>query len=313
MINNIDVTLRDGGYQNGFSFPSYYAVKHAKTLTESGVKWIEIGYRNGSFKPIPNIGLTGISPDKYIGAIHRSTPNVKIVVIAHPHNITTDDITKMKSHGVSMLRLCIKASNPQPALELCKFAKMADIQVSMNVVRVSQVSSSRLIELANLSQAAGADIIYLADSNGSLLPEQVSNLVHIIKCSTKLKIGFHAHDNLGLAMANSIEAIKSGATFIDCSLTGMGKGSGNLALETWLTFLNAYKKDVTYDVETVLNQVESLQSYDFFSASKRSVLDIVMGLTNLSADYRSSVESILKQKSSSSFRHIRELTAESQA
>ncbi|MGK4333690.1 3-hydroxy-3-methylglutaryl-CoA lyase [Lonsdalea quercina] len=313
MINNIDVTLRDGGYQNGFSFPSNYAVKHAQTLTESGVEWIEIGYRNGSFKPIPNIGLTGISPDKYIDAIHRAAPNVKIVVIAHPHNITTDDITKMKAHGVSMLHLCIKAANPQPALALCKFAKKAGIQVSMNVVRVSQISSSRLIELANLSQAAGADIIYLADSNGSLLPEQVSNLVHIIKCSTKLKIGFHAHDNLGLAMANSIEAIKSGATFIDCSLTGMGKGSGNLALETWLTFLNAYKNDVTYDVETVFNQVESLQSYDFFSASKRSVLDMVMGLTNLSADYRSSVENILKQKSSSSFRHIRELTAESQA
>lgn len=238
MINNIDVTLRDGGYQNGFSFSLDYAVKHAQMLTESGVEWIEIGYRNGSFKPIPNIGLTGISSNRYINFIHQAAPNVRIVVIAHPHNITTDDITQMKMYGVSLLRLCIKADNPQPALDLCKFAQIMDMKTSMNIVRVSQVSISRLIELAGLCQEAGADIIYLADFNGSLLPEEVSYLVHILKRATKLKIGFHAHDNLGLAMTNSIEAIKAGATFIDGSLTGMGKGSGNLAFETWLTFLN---------------------------------------------------------------------------
>lgn len=60
MINNIDVTLRDGGYQNNFSFPVDYAIKHVRALVGSGVEWIEIGYRNGSFKPIADIGLTGM-------------------------------------------------------------------------------------------------------------------------------------------------------------------------------------------------------------------------------------------------------------
>lgn len=116
MINNIDVTLRDGGYQNGFRFPSDYAVKHTHMLTESGVEWIEIDYRNGSFKPIPSIGLTEISSENHIELIHKSAPNVKIIVIAHPRNIAPDDVKKMKACGVSLLRLCIKADNSQQHL-----------------------------------------------------------------------------------------------------------------------------------------------------------------------------------------------------
>lgn len=147
MINNIDVTLRDGGYQNGFQFPTDYAVKHTRTLVESGVEWIEIGYRNGSFKPIPNIGITGMSPDNYISLLHDSVPDAKLVVIAHPHNITQDDIKKMKMHGVSLLRLCIKTDNPKPALTLCEYAKQVGLKVSVNFTRASQINVSRLIDV----------------------------------------------------------------------------------------------------------------------------------------------------------------------
>lgn len=77
MINNIDVTLRDGGYQNGFHFPTDYAIKHVQALVESGVEWIEIGYRNGSFKPIPDIGITGVSPGEHLEEVIRRAENVE--------------------------------------------------------------------------------------------------------------------------------------------------------------------------------------------------------------------------------------------
>ncbi|MEQ1976906.1 3-hydroxy-3-methylglutaryl-CoA lyase, partial [Xenorhabdus sp. SGI240] len=105
MVNNIDVTLRDGGYLNNFNFTKEYAINHVKTLLKGGVEWFEIGYRNGSFKPIPNIGLTGISPDSYISDIHQMVPKAKLVVIAHPHNINVHDIHAMKANGISLLRL----------------------------------------------------------------------------------------------------------------------------------------------------------------------------------------------------------------
>ncbi|MDE1476354.1 hypothetical protein [Xenorhabdus bovienii] len=79
MVNNIDVTLRDGGYLNNFNFTTEYAINHVETLTKSGMEWFEIGYRNGSFKPISNIGLTGMSPDSYIWDIHRAVPEAKVL------------------------------------------------------------------------------------------------------------------------------------------------------------------------------------------------------------------------------------------
>lgn len=304
MINNIDVTLRDGGYQNGFHFPIDYATEHVKALVESGVELIEIGYRNGFFKPIPNIGITGMSPDEYIQNIHHAVPDAKLVLIAHPHNINHDDVVHMKMHGVNLLRICIKTDNPQPALALCEFTKVSGLRVSINFTRVSQINVNTLIEVATQCEKAGADIICIADSNGSLRPEQTSRLVNVLKCTTCADIGFHAHDNLGLAMTNAIEAVKAGATFIDSSLTGMGKGAGNLAMEAWLALCNFNSGVDTYQMEALFRQVQQLQSQTCFNASHRSVVDMIMGVKNLSVDYRKMIEEKLSEGVTNTFTAI---------
>ncbi|WFQ78923.1 3-hydroxy-3-methylglutaryl-CoA lyase [Xenorhabdus sp. SF857] len=294
MVNNIDVTLRDGGYLNNFNFTKEYAINHVKTLLKGGVEWFEIGYRNGSFKPIPNIGLTGISPDSYISDIHQMVPKAKLVVIAHPHNINVHDIHAMKANGISLLRLCIKTDNPQPCLALCETAQSIGMAVSINFIRVSQLSINKVIEITKQCEHAGANIIYLADSNGSLFPEQVSQLFYKLKSATQLQLGFHPHDNLGLATANSIEAMKSGASFIDSSLSGMGKGAGNLNLESWLSFLNLSQDTKQYDLEHVFNQLNELQSHHFFAASKRELIDVIMGMYNLSVENKTALEEGLR-------------------
>ncbi|MGX5010742.1 3-hydroxy-3-methylglutaryl-CoA lyase [Enterobacter asburiae] len=304
MINNIDVTLRDGGYQNNFSFPVDYAIKHVRALVGSGVEWIEIGYRNGSFKPIVDIGLTGMSPDNYIQAIHDAVPEAKLVVIAHPHNITRQDIIRLRECGVALLRLCIKTDNPQPALELCEVAKENGLRVSMNFTRASQINAKTLVDVALQCENAGADIICIADSNGSLRPEQTARLVNLLKCATPLEVGFHAHDNLGLAMANSIEAVKAGATFIDSSLTGMGKGAGNLAMEIWLSLCNFNEGKERYHTEWIFNQVHQLVSKEFYNASYRSVVDMILGVKNLSVENRKMVEESLTTESQRVFSAI---------
>ncbi|WP_340621503.1 3-hydroxy-3-methylglutaryl-CoA lyase [Xenorhabdus siamensis] len=307
MVNNIDVTLRDGGYLNNFNFTTEYAKKHVKSLTQAGVEWFEIGYRNGSFKPISNIGITGISPDSYISDIHQAVPEAKLVIIAHPHNINANDIYAMKANGVSLLRLCIKTDNPQPCLALCEIARAAGIVVSINFTRVSQISVNKIIETIRLCEQAGADIIYLADSNGSLFPEQVSQLFHSIKTITQLQLGFHPHDNLGLATSNSIEAMKAGANFIDSSLSGMGKGAGNLNLESWLSFLNLSQGIQKYNLEYVFEQWNELQSHHCFTASKRDIIDVMMGIYNLSVENKTALEEELHNGINYAFQFIKSL------
>ncbi|PHM44973.1 4-hydroxy-2-oxovalerate aldolase [Xenorhabdus mauleonii] len=294
MINNIDVTLRDGGYLNNFNFTIEYAINHIDALRNGGVEWFEIGYRNGSFSSVPNIGLTGLSPDSYIAGIHQMVPEAKLAVIAHPHNINVSDIHAMKASGVSLLRLCIKTDNPQACLALCEAAKAIGITVSINFTRVSQLSINKIIEITKQCEHSGADIIYLADSNGSLFPEQVSQYFYKLKTATQLKLGFHSHDNLGLATANSIEAMKSGVTFIDSSLSGMGKGAGNLNLESWLSFLNLSQHTKQYDLKHIFHQLNELQSYQHFSESKRELIDVIMGLYNLNVENKVTLEEGLR-------------------
>jgi len=290
MINNIDVTLRDGGYQNMFNFPIDYVIEHVGAMASAGVEFVEIGYRNGSFKPIPNIGLTGLSSNNYIQQINNAVPEAKIVVMAHPTNIELNDLKMMKENGVNLLRLCIKIDDPQPCLRLCELAKSLDLNISINFTRVSQISVSKLIDVSLLCESAGADILYLADSNGSLLPFQVYGLVHTLKCTTNVDIGFHAHDHLGLAMVNSIEAKEAGATFIDGSLSGMGKGAGNLSIESWINFLISCDRSKLYDVEIILKQLINLQASDSYIPSKRSPVQMILGIKNLSIDYQKMIE-----------------------
>jgi 4-hydroxy 2-oxovalerate aldolase len=93
------------------------------------------------------------------------------------------------------------------------------------------------VEVASAATDAGAEFVYLADSNGSLSPVDTSGLVTLIHSVTRKAVGLHAHNNLGLALANAIAAVHAGATWMDSSIQGMGKGPGNLIAEQWLAYL----------------------------------------------------------------------------
>ncbi|WP_156851074.1 3-hydroxy-3-methylglutaryl-CoA lyase [Bartonella refiksaydamii] len=231
MLKNLDVTLRDGGYRNQFSFSLDYIIEHIKNLTAAQVEYIEIGYRKGSFKPMNNVGQTALCSNDYIQRLHNAIPDAKLVIIAHPHNINQSDIRELKDFGVTLLRLCLNKNDIESTFALCSYARSLGLSTSINITRVSQIDENYLRSIAIEAGHCGASILYLADSNGSLLPENVTYFVQKIKDISPLEIGFHAHDNLDMAMANSITAVEAGASFIDSSLMGMRKGAGNLTLE----------------------------------------------------------------------------------
>ncbi|WP_407965771.1 hypothetical protein [Bartonella sp. C271] len=226
----------------------------------------------------------------YIQALRNAVPDAKLVIIAHPHNINQSNILELKTFGITLLRLCLNKNDIESTFALCRYARSLGISTSINITRVSEVDENYLRNIAIEAVNCGANILYLADSNGSLLPENVTQLVQKIKDISPLEIGFHAHDNLGMAMTNSITAVEAGASFIDSSLMGMGKGAGNLTLESWLALLNFHKKEAYYNIGKVLQQTENLKSYSFFSPVYRSTVDFLLALSNLNFEYQSLLE-----------------------
>jgi 4-hydroxy 2-oxovalerate aldolase len=291
----IDVTLRDGGYRNNFGFGMDYVLNHARLVQASGVEYIEIGYRNGSIIHNDNMGVTAYGSNDYIRTLKQELPGMNLVMIAHAANITDTDIHEMAEHGVAMLRFCMNAKNVDETLRLARLAKQCGIQTSINVVRISSIDFPTLATMVSQVEECrdAIDVIYFADSNGNLTPDSVQKIADEIKRGTSVGLGFHAHDNMGLAMANSIAAVGHGAHFIDASLLGMGKGIGNLKLEKWISYLlmNGSKK---YSLVPLLQAVDQLRANEAYSEDLQEYsIDILCGLHNLPFTDRAKAEAIL--------------------
>ncbi|KPI04352.1 pyruvate carboxyltransferase [Actinobacteria bacterium OK074] len=306
MITNLDVTLRDGGYRNNFDFPLDYALHHASESVKAGVEWVEIAYRNGSFKHTPGIGRTGTGTDDYIRALAEVIPPERICVILHPKNITAEDLPRMYEAGVRLVRFCLPSGAPEAGLAMLRDASRIGFTTTVNITRVSQLHRRRLVELAAMSDDAGADVVYLADSNGSLLPHEVSQLVTLVRSVTDSAIGLHAHNNLGLALANAIAAVDAGATWIDSSVLGMGKGPGNLITEQWLAYLGRGRRTDRYDLGRILSLAHHLESTVDEATPSLPLPDLVLGHFDLSIEDRGKLPA---DHIGEAFSAARELTA----
>lgn len=238
-IEVLDVSLRDGGHRTNFHFKPDELSKILSALDQSGLEYIEIGYRNGSIHPIENLGSTGLCPKEYLFFCKEHIKNTKMAVMAHPKNITRFDLKELKTCGVDLLRICVKRGGLNEACPLITMAKQQNLMVSVNLIHASQYTELELNDAVKQASLYDTDMIYFADSNGSLLPDDVKVIYEQFTKQFTIPFGFHAHDNLGLAQANALAAMQAGAKYIDASLAGMGKGIGNLKTEFFTAYLHS--------------------------------------------------------------------------
>lgn len=256
-ISILDASLRDGGHRTNFHFKDDDLKKILVPLDNSGIEYIEIGYRNGSLHPIENIGKAGICPKDYLLYCQSLIKKAKIAVMVHPNNVTEQDLLELKNCGVKLIRICIAKNDMANAIPIIKLAKNLNLETSINVIHISYYTDNELDTLVEEICKHEPDMIYFADSNGSLFPDKIITLYQKYTSKYKISFGFHAHDNLGLAQANALAAVHSGVHFIDSSLAGMGKGTGNLKTEFFIAYLHAnnIKKYNLEDVLTAANYV----------------------------------------------------------
>lgn len=282
-INMIDVTLRDGGYKTNFHFLDCELRTILSSLDDSNIEYIEVGYRNGSLHPIKNIGSAGICDKKYLEKCRNLIKKSKLAVMFHSKNMFDDDLKELVDCGVDLVRICIPKNNYKKSLEFIEKSKAHGFSVSVNVTRASQYSEEEMSDFLSLIASYCVDMIYFADSNGSMHPSDVKSIYEKYSTTIGVPLGFHAHDNLGLAQANTLAAISGGASFIDASLAGIGKGVGNLKLEFFISYLHAIgiKK---YDIERILFASNFVQDNFMSKNNKISMKQLLMGICNLSID-----------------------------
>lgn len=277
----MDVTLRDGGNRNDFHFTDRDLEALLPPLDKAAIDYIEVGYRNGAIRPVEGIGRAGLCHKQYLLHCRALIKQAKLVVMAHAANINEMDLLDLKNCGVDLLRICIAKGGALAAKSTIACCKRLELPISVNVIHISQYTEPMLDQVVDELASYEPDMIYFADSNGSLLPARVTAMYKKYVHHYPIPFGFHAHDNLGLAQANTIAAMKAGVQYIDFTLSGMGKGIGNLRTEYFLAYLQAlnHKK---YDLETLLSAVNYIRTTFDTGTQPIDMDEFVRGITDLS-------------------------------
>lgn len=253
-IKILDCTLRDGGYYTNWDFKKELVDVYINALNELPVEYLEIGYRSNQLKGY--LGEYFYCP-VYVMEGLKNSSNKKLVIILDEKDVRPENIDALLKPCVGlidMVRIAIDPKNFKRALVLATRIKTMGFEISFNVMYMSKWTEQTEF-LSQIKEVEGiADYFYMVDSYGSIYPEDVRNTYELVKAQTNVKIGFHGHNNLELALINSLTAIECGADIVDATITGMGRGAGNLKTELLLTALHA-KGKIELDFNALSNVV----------------------------------------------------------
>lgn len=251
----LDCTLRDGGYYNNWDFDKELVTKYINAMKGLNVDIIEIGYR--SMPQEDYLGKYFYLPDFVLDEIARLDYKKEVAIMLNEKNVRPQHLDKLLQNlkpVVSIIRLAVDPENFDRAVILGKEIVKRGFDVAMNLMYMSKYQNNKEF-LAKLSKANEFRSVSIVDSYGGMLPQQVEKLVSVVKSICKTTIGFHGHNNLELAFANSIAALRAGCGIIDSTLLGMGRGAGNLKTELMLTYLASFDK-TQFDFNILSNIIE---------------------------------------------------------
>ena len=256
-IKVFDCTIRDGGLVNNYHFTDEFVKAHYETCVAAGVDYMEIG---------KNVSPTIMSVDEYgpwnfckeediRRIVGNNDTDMKIAVMADIGRSLKEELIPKSESVVDMIRIATYIHQIPAAIELIEDAHAKGYETTVNIMAISKSFDDELDEVLAQLAKTNVDVIYIADSFGSFYPEQIKKLTDkYLKVAQKVgkKIGIHAHNNLQLAYANTLEAMIYGTSFLDVTISGLGRGAGNCPLELLIGFL----KNPKYKLLPVLKFIE---------------------------------------------------------
>lgn len=240
-VKLLDCTLRDGGYYTNWDFDKVLVRSYCRAMESLPIDYIEIGYR--SINTEGYLGKYFYCPDFVMKELKEMMPSKKLVVLLNEKETKISDLKNLLDPCVTyidMVRIAVIPDNFQRAINLAKEIKNKyNFEVAFNVMYMSNwISNNKFLDFC--SDLDGfVDYFYMVDSYGGIFQEDVEKIIRLVKSKTNIKLGFHGHNNLEMALSNTITAMNGGCSIIDATITGMGRGAGNLKTELLLMYFNS--------------------------------------------------------------------------
>ncbi|WP_342048061.1 4-hydroxy-2-oxovalerate aldolase [Bacillus sp. OTU530] len=255
-----EVALRDGSHAIAHQFTVDQVVQIAKTLNDAGVPYIEVAHGDGLGGSSLQYGLSRTDEFELIEAAVSVCNQTRVAVLLLPGIGTKKELKQAASLGVKMARIATHVTEADVSAQHIALSKELGLETVGFLMMSHMASVDKLVEQAKLMESYGADIVYMVDSAGAMHPQQVKERIRALRQHVGSEIGYHAHNNLSLAMANTLAAIEEGATRIDGSIRCLGAGAGNTQTEVLVAVLEKLGIPTGVDLYKMMDLAEDIVS-----------------------------------------------------
>lgn len=280
----MDCTLRDGSYEVNFAFDAEFTKILALALESSGIELIEIGHGVGIGASDKGIGQAAVTDKDYFEAASNLSLS-SWGAFCIPGIAELDHVTMASEFGMGFIRIGIDIHNIKRIQPYIELARKLGIFTFVNFMKSYVASPKEFYNAAKLAVSYGAEGIYVVDSAGGMLPSELGKYFDALsELSPEVILGFHGHNNLGLAVANSLYALEKGALVVDASLRGLGRSAGNASMEKLIACLVRAGSNIKLNPLDVFKIGDRYIS-NLIKPNKGCSLDVVSGMAQFHSSY----------------------------
>lgn len=299
MANKIlisDPTLRDGSHAIAHQLTIDHIAMYSRAADEAGVPIIEVGHGNGLGASSMQVGLSLVDDKSMLETARNNIFKGKLGIHIIPGFATIKrDLSLAIDIGVDVYRVASHCTEADITQRHIGFVRDKGKEAYGVLMMSHMASSSVLLQEARKMEAYGAEGIILMDSAGAYLPADVQEKVEKLVNGLKVPVGFHAHNNLGLSIANSISALTSGAKILDGTSRGFGAGAGNAQLEVLIAVLQKMNIETGVDLYKILDAADLVEKHILQVVPTINSESVVSGLSGVFSGFAKHVNRISKQ------------------
>jgi 4-hydroxy 2-oxovalerate aldolase len=277
-----DATLRDGSHAIAHKLTREQIASYARAADAAGIPIVEVGHGNGLGASSLQVGLSRLSDREMLETARENLPNSKLGIHVIPGFATINNNLKASfQYGVDVVRVASHCTEADITERHLSFAR-ENGKEALGVLMMSHMASKEvLLDEALKMQSYGAEAVIIMDSAGAYLPCDVADRIGHLAKHLNVPVGFHAHNNLGMSIANSVTAVEAGAQIIDGSARGFGAGAGNAQLEVLVAVFERMGFQTDIDLYRVLDAADIVEKEIMEIVPSVSGNSIVSGLAGV--------------------------------
>lgn len=254
----LDVSLRDGSHSVRHAFTEQQVREAANGLNASGVRYFEVSHGDGLGGSSLQYGLSATDELKLIEAAAVECTTSEVAVLLIPGIGTKEDLQNAVKAGAKMVRVATHVTEADVAAQHIHLGRELGLKTVGFLMMSHMATVEKVVEQAKLFESYGAEAVYVTDSAGAMLPKDVMERIFALKQTLQCDIGFHAHNNLSMAMANTVAAVEAGASYIDGSMRALGAGAGNTQTEVMVAVLEKLGYETGIDLYKLIDTANNI-------------------------------------------------------